>query len=70
MRTLLALILGALLPARGKRRSEVPSVPTARAPRRMPAPAQLPPYLCDSGPLVRPYVIEHERRLQRAGQGA
>jgi hypothetical protein len=65
MRTLLALILSVLLPARGKRRTEaVPTTPV----RTLPAPHPQRPAAviwADHLPLVRPYVIAHEQQRER-----
>jgi hypothetical protein len=62
VRTLLALILSVLLPARGKRRS--PAMPTAPVPAaRPPRPAAV--IWADHLPLVRPYVIAHEQQRER-----
>lgn len=71
MRTLLALILSVLLPTRGKRRA-APAVPTAPV-RRLPAhralatPRATRPVdviEADGLPLVRPYVLAHERERE------
>jgi hypothetical protein len=69
MRTLLALILSVLLPARGQRRTEtVPTAPGRSVPRRLPAhrsPRSADVIEADHLPLVRPYVIAHERQREQ-----
>jgi hypothetical protein len=62
MRTLLALILSVLLPARGKRRA-VPSAPTPVA-RPHHAKRPLDVIHADGLPLVRPYLTHFEQQRE------
>lgn len=72
MRTLLALILSVLLPARGKRRATTAPPAPAPAPAPLDSTVRLPrmEYIdADALPIVRPYLLAHEAR-RREGQAA
>lgn len=67
MRTLLAALLALFLPARGKRRA-TPAPAVRRVPRPLPAPRSPRPLdviEADGLPLVRPFLIAHERQRER-----
>ncbi len=70
MRSLLAALLALFLPARGKRRA-APAPVVRPVPRPLPAPrAPRPADVIDADrlPLVRPFVIAHERQQERERQ--
>ncbi|THA98837.1 hypothetical protein E6R61_05690 [Streptomyces sp. LRa12] len=74
MRNLIVALLGWLLPSQGKRRAvSTAPAPTAPAPVRRPLPAPRSPRPvdvidADRLPLVRPFLIAHERERERALQ--
>jgi hypothetical protein len=69
MRTLLALVLSALLPARGKHRALTVPTPSA-TPRPVPASRAEAVIDTDGLPMVRPYLIHREQQRRRRHMAA